>query len=245
MKDDHPPADPESTHGQAASQYDDNPHGTGRLALWPYGVDRERFHPGRRSSQARRWLAGGQTERTIAFYAGRLAPEKRLERLCPLARDPDIVLVLAGDGPQRPAMERQLAGCPARFTGWLSPDDLAAAYAAADVFVFPSTTETLGFSLIESLASGLPVVAADSSPTREILQAGHTGAILPVSEWDSGAPAAARWYGGPGRAAASHAARQRALRWDWTHATRQLTEIYRSLEKQDVDDRPGFATRRS
>ncbi len=198
----------------------------GRLALWPCGVDPDRFTPTRRSPEVRRRLAGPDEHRTIALYAGRLAPEKALDRLYPLAHDPDTVLVIAGDGPQRPVLERDLAGGSVRFTGWLTADELADAYAAADVFVFPSTTETLGFGLIEALAAGLPVIAADSAPTREILGASPAGKTVPAAAWDAEVIAAVRWFGGPGRAAASSQARQRAAGWDWDAATRGLVALY-------------------
>lgn len=204
-----------------------------RLSLWPCGVDSERFHPRRRSAETRRRMVGADAGRTIALYTGRLAPEKGLERLYPLTRDPNVVLVVAGDGPLRPALERDLDGCSVRFTGWLDPDQLADVYAAADVFAFPSTTETLGFALIEALASGLPVLAADSPPTREIVGDTDAGTVLPAADWDEAAVTAIRRLGGPGRDVASTAARQQALQWDWMDATRQLTLIYDSVRNQD------------
>jgi glycosyltransferase involved in cell wall biosynthesis len=203
-----------------------------RLALWPWGVDTDRFTPNRRSPDVGRRLADADTDRIIAVYAGRLAPEKGLHRLYPLAHDPGISLVIAGDGPQRPVLERHLAGGCVRYTGWLTGDELADVYANADVFVFPSTTETLGFGLIEALAAGLPAVAADSAPTREVLGDSNAGTIVPVAGWDTAAVRAARWIGGPGRSAASEAARRQALQWDWMSATQTLVETYRSLPMQ-------------
>lgn len=198
---------------------------SGRLALWPCGVDAVRFHPGRRSPKARQRLAGAAAGRTVVLYTGRLAPEKGLHRLYPLARDRDVLLVVAGDGPERPRMERDLTGCSVRFTGWLSGEDLTDAYAGADVFVFPSITETLGLSLIEALAAGLPALAADSPTTREILGS-DGGTTVPVREWDATVADTARWLGGPGREMASHRARERVAQWDWTDSTRQLTDLY-------------------
>lgn len=209
-------------------------HGIGRVALWPCGVDRDRFDPGRRSLTVRHGLTGGQPGRLLALYAGRLAPEKGLHGLYPLARDPNVVLVVAGDGPERPGMERDLAGCSVCFTGWLSQEDLADVYASCDVFVFPSVTETLGFGLVEALAAGLPVLAADSPPTREILGEGGAGAVLPVADWQSRVVAATRWIGGPERATASRNAREHAAQWDWSQATDRLVEIYRSVTRPEL-----------
>lgn len=203
----------------------------GRLALWPCGVDTDRFHPRHRSPRARDRLAGTATGRTIVLYAGRLAPEKGLRRLYPLARRRDLLLVVAGDGPQRCRMERDLAGCAVRFTGWLSGDDLAEAYAGADVFAFPSVTETLGLSLIEALAAGVPVLAADSPPTREILGP-RGGTTLPATDWEASAADTARFLGGPGRQTAAEHARERVAGWDWMEATGQLVGLYAQIRRR-------------
>jgi glycosyltransferase involved in cell wall biosynthesis len=210
----------------------------GNVELWPFGADLERFDPARRSARARRRLLGetgsGSSENVIALYVGRLAPEKGLRRLYPLARTPGVRLVMVGDGPMREELERDLAPHGVRFTGWLRGDDLADAYASADVFTFPSTTETLGFVLIEAMASGLPVLAARSAPSTEIL--GPDGRMIDDQDW----PEAGRLVtamAGTGWADASAAARNRALSWDWSAATRTLLDIYRSIPQLDRVDR--------
>jgi len=91
---------------------------------------------------------------------GRLAPEKGIERLKAILRKvPGARLAIVGDGPARGDLEREFEGLPAVFTGVLQGEDLAGAYASADAFLFPSTTDTLGLAMIEALASGIPVVA--------------------------------------------------------------------------------------
>jgi glycosyltransferase involved in cell wall biosynthesis len=200
----------------------------GSVELWPFGVDLERFDPQRRSAEVRRRILGVEPgdDRVVALYVGRLAAEKGLHRLYPLARTPGVRLVMIGDGPMREELERDLAGHDVHFTGWIEGDDLADAYAGADVFTFPSSTETLGFVLIEAMASGLPVVAAASAPTREIL--GPVGTQLQPADWET-AGDLVQHIGRDGRAAASAASRQRALTWDWGAATERLLDIYRSV----------------
>lgn len=202
--------------------------GVGPVSLWPFGVDLQRFSPARRTPQARRRMIGNR-ETTVALYAGRLAPEKRVERLVPLAKDPRVTLVVVGDGQLRPTLEKELDGTGTVFTGWLSGDDLADAYAAADVFTFPSDSETLGFVLIEAMASGLPIVAARNAPTAEILGDSGAGLMLEGDQWRNAATVVAGLGQGTVRETAGAAARARAESWDWSAATDSLIATYRSV----------------
>jgi phosphatidylinositol alpha 1,6-mannosyltransferase len=135
-------------------------HGFRRLRLWGRGVDTEHFHP-RFRSETWRDAVGLQPDERLLLYVGRLAPEKRLDLLAEaLPSLPRTRLVLVGDGPARQSLERRLAGLPAHFAGYLRGEALATAYASADMFVFPSDTETFGQVIQEAMASGLPVLAA-------------------------------------------------------------------------------------
>ncbi|WP_172836101.1 glycosyltransferase family 4 protein [Microlunatus soli] len=203
------------------------------VELWPFGVDLERFHPRRRDEAVRRALLGDHDRNdVVALYVGRLAPEKGLRRLYPLARARGVRLVLAGDGPMRNQLVEDLADTDTLFTGWLAGDELADLYASADVFTFPSNTETLGFVLIEALASGLPVLAADSAPTAEILGGSSGGAVVAEHDWGR-APQLIRSLLTPSRQTVSRAARRRSLNWDWTVATEALVDIYRAVLQVD------------
>jgi glycosyltransferase involved in cell wall biosynthesis len=109
---------------------------------------------------------------------GRLAPEKDIEKIREvLEQSDDFCLAIVGDGPHRAYLEQYFNDTDTVFTGFLHGDELASAYASSDIFVFPSTTETLGLVLLEAMASGLPVVAANSGPTSEQVSHGITGLL--------------------------------------------------------------------
>ena len=118
-----------------------------RLMRWSRGVDCVRFDPAKRTD----W----RLARPIFLYAGRLAPEKNLEAF--LSLDLPGSKVVVGDGPSARSLRRAYPG--AHFLGLRKGEDLARTYASADVFVFPSRTDTFGMVLLEAMASGLPVAA--------------------------------------------------------------------------------------
>jgi glycosyltransferase involved in cell wall biosynthesis len=140
------------------------------VRVWRGGVDLDRFHPRRADPAMRARLTDGRPDRKLILYVGRLAAEKGVERLRPLA-DPSAHshLAMVGDGPARSELEATFASAPATFVGTLSGAELAAAYASSDLFVFPSTTDTLGLVLLEAMSSGLPVLAARSPASAELV----------------------------------------------------------------------------
>src|SRR5215211_2536463 len=135
--------------------------GVERLHLWPQGVDARRFHPDKFSKDWRVRLTHGHPADRLLLYVGRLGHEKDVGRLKVVLEDiTGVRLALVGDGPARRDLEQEYAGTRTVFTGALQGEELSAAFASADAFLFPSTTETLGIAMIEALASGLPVLAA-------------------------------------------------------------------------------------
>ncbi len=150
------------------------------VGLWGRGVDRELFHPGRDGSAARARLCP-EPQRRLVLYVGRLAREKGCDRLLPLAVGPGPYhVVLVGEGPDRGRLEEVFGGSRVTFAGVLRGEELAEAYAAADVFVFPSDTDTLGLVLLEAMATGLPIVATDSPAARMVLAACPDRALVPA-----------------------------------------------------------------
>ena len=156
-----------------------------RLRIWSRGVDTELFTPARRSEEVRRRLAPGADR--VLIYVGRLAAEKRVNVVLDAflrvkeVLGPGTALVFVGDGPAGGKL-RARAPEGVHFTGFLRGVELAEAYAAADVFVFASDTETFGNVCLEALASGLPAVVADKGGVRETVVPGRTGIRVPPGD---------------------------------------------------------------
>jgi len=149
------------------------------LSIWGRGVDTVRFHPRHRREDWRLRLSGGHPEAPLLLYVGRLAAEKRVDWLRPLLDVlPGVRLAIVGDGPLRPYLEERFAGTPTVFTGYLRGEDLARAYASADIFVFPSANETFGNVVLEAMASGLPVVAPRSGGLLDHVTDGENGLLF-------------------------------------------------------------------
>jgi phosphatidylinositol alpha 1,6-mannosyltransferase len=155
-----------------------------RLALWGRGVDAARFNPVFRSPAMRARLGADDTTIVVA-YVGRLAAEKGLDvalgairEILPRAGHDGasqrrIVFAIAGDGPYADHCQRAVAGEAAvHFVGPLEGRTLSEFYASADLFMFPSATDTFGNVLLEAMSSGLPVIGAGSGPTCELLAGG-------------------------------------------------------------------------
>jgi glycosyltransferase involved in cell wall biosynthesis len=134
------------------------------VVLWPRGVDATLFHP--------RKVDLGQT-RPVFLSVGRVAVEKNLEAF--LALDLPGTKVVVGDGPARAALQAKYPDVT--FLGALQGEALAMAYAAADVFVFPSRTDTYGLVLLEALASGVPVAAFPVTGPRDVIGASPVGVL--------------------------------------------------------------------
>jgi glycosyltransferase involved in cell wall biosynthesis len=152
-----------------------------KIALYPRGIDTERFSPEKRNGFFEQ--AYGVTAAAKLLYVGRVSQEKNLAVLADAfrllcARQVQAHLVIVGDGPYLNEMRMQLMGLPCTFTGVLAGDDLAKAYASADIFVFPSTTDTFGNVVLEAQASGLPVVVSDQGGPRENMLPDKTGRVV-------------------------------------------------------------------
>ncbi|MEQ8717335.1 MAG: glycosyltransferase family 1 protein [Acidimicrobiales bacterium] len=153
-------------------------HGIDRVRIWGRGVDHRRFDPGFRDDEWRRRVLAGRD--FLVGSVGRLAPEKRLHLLAPLLDLDGVRVVIAGDGPIRRQLRRQLPG--AVFTGHLSGGDLSRAFASLDVFVHAGADETFCQSIQEALASGVPVVAPASGGPVDLVAHGRTGFLYPHDE---------------------------------------------------------------
>ena len=194
-----------------------------RVLRWDRGVDLARFQPGHRSRE----LDG----EIVVLYAGRITAEKGIELLAAAfeaarARDPRLRLMLAGGGPEQERLRERL-GPDATFLGWLEGADLARAYADADIFAFPSTTDTFGQVILEAQASGLPVVAIAAGGPASLIDDRRTG-LLCAPDPAVLAERLLELAGSPAlRARLAGAARRSVAARTWERALDRLADGYR------------------
>ncbi|MEM1171784.1 MAG: glycosyltransferase family 1 protein [Cyanobacteria bacterium P01_H01_bin.35] len=206
-------------------------HGIERVDLWQRGVDTELFQPHYASQEMRDRLSRGNPDSTILLYVGRLGAEKEIERIKPILKAiPNAYLALVGDGPNRQTLEEHFADTPTHFVGYLRGQELASAYASADAFIFPSRTETLGLVLLEAMAAGTPVVAANSGGIPDIVTDGINGYLFDPAD-EKGAITATQnlLARSEERETLRKNARAEAERWGWSAATQQLRNYYQKI----------------
>lgn len=174
--------------------------GFDKLARWSRGVDVDLFNPTRGKAL--------NLPRPISLYLGRVAVEKNIEEFLKLNL-PGTQLVI-GDGPARDALQRAYPS--AIFLGYKYGEELAALVAAADVFVFPSRTDTFGLVLLEAMASGVPVAAYPVTGPIDVVKEGVTGALN--HDLHAATLAALTMD--------RRACREHALQFTWQNATKQF-----------------------
>ncbi|HVY07961.1 MAG TPA: glycosyltransferase family 1 protein [Burkholderiales bacterium] len=192
------------------------------------GVDTALFDPGRRSAGLRAsW--GVDKDDPVLLHVGRIAPEKNLGVLADAyaaarARSPRCRLVMVGDGPARGEFTSR---CPdAIFAGTKRGEDLAVHYASADVFLFPSLTETYGNVTLEALASGLAVVAFDYAAAAEAIRHDDNGLLAPLGDSTAFVGLAASIVADVPRARRmGNLARENSLELGWDFVVRQLETL--------------------
>ncbi|KAF8059985.1 SQD2 [Scenedesmus sp. PABB004] len=197
------------------------------IEVWQRGVDTDVFNPRHKCAAMRARMTDGHPEAPLLVYVGRLGAEKNTEALKDiLLQVPGARLALVGDGPQRAELERMFKGMPVKFMGMMSGEALSQAYASADVFVMPSETETLGFVVLEAMASGVPVVAVAAGGLTDILtQPGTTGLLYAPGDYAAAAAHVRALLADPGAAARIAAAGRREVElFGWSSATRVLRE---------------------
>ena len=202
------------------------------LRLWPRGVDPEQFHPEWRSMKWRRSLGIADHEHVVT-YVGRLVWEKGLEVFARAIKQLEQSgiphrSIMVGDGPaHRPLAERLPRTI---FTGPLSKDRLATAYASSDIFLFPSDTETFGNVTLEAMASGLPAVCADAAGSNTLVIPDVTGYLAKPGDGADFARKVAHLVENPAlRRSMGSRARARALLFDWDQVMAQMSGFYQDI----------------
>eukprot|EP00271_Cylindrocystis_brebissonii_P004128 TRINITY_DN1560_c0_g1_i1.p1 TRINITY_DN1560_c0_g1~~TRINITY_DN1560_c0_g1_i1.p1 ORF type:complete len:544 (+),score=87.47 TRINITY_DN1560_c0_g1_i1:185-1816(+) len=203
---------------------------TERIKVWRKGVDSDSFHPRYKSQETRKKLTANEPEKPLIVHVGRLGAEKNLDLLLPIMkRIPGARLAFVGDGPFRPELEKMFAGTPTVFTGMLQGDELSEAYASGDIFITPSESETLGFVVLEAMASGVPVVAARAGGIPDIVsQPGVTGFLFEPGSVDEAVGQLQSLIKSPElRQKMASAARSDVEKFDWRASTKSVrSEAY-------------------
>jgi 1,2-diacylglycerol 3-alpha-glucosyltransferase len=207
------------------------------IHVLPTGLPADRFNPG--VAARFRALARLPAERPLVTYIGRVAHEKNIEFLVKVFVEvrravPDAMLVIAGEGPAREPLRQLVSRLglerDVHFAGYLDRDTaLLDCYAAADVFVFASRTETQGLVLLEAMAQGAPIVSTAELGTRSILKAG-CGALVVEEELQAFSAATVRLLRDENlRKELAERGRTYARTWSSAVMARRLADLYGSL----------------
>lgn len=192
-----------------------------KLKILPRGLDTKLFHLSRRSGDF--WRARGLREGEVGMlFVGRVSKEKNLDTLVAATRrlaewQTPVRPLFVGDGPYLNEMKKLLPD--AIFTGALRGEELATAYASADFFAFPSTTDTFGNVVLEAQASGLPVIVSDVGGPRDLVSHGKDGFVTKALDVSELAESIRRLAEDPGlRERMGTAARAKVETRDWSEA---------------------------
>lgn len=162
-----------------------------RMRLFRRGIEHAHFAPRADAREHAARLFGIPSEGTLLLYSGRVSREKSIDVLAATyralrARHPDLVLAVCGDGPGFEEFRASMKDCRnVHLLGRLNRSELPLLYAAADIFVFPSTTDTFGMVVLEAQACGLPTVVSDVGGPQEIIRPGETGVVVPAGRVDA------------------------------------------------------------
>ena len=213
----------------------------GSVQLWSRGVDHDQFNPAWRSQNWRGRLGYAPADLVPLFF-GRLVLEKGLAMFAEVigalrAEGHRLRPLIVGDGPARAWLSDRLPDCS--FTGHLSGDDLSVAVASADILINPSRTEAFGNVVLEAMASGLAVVAADTPSAANLIRSADTG-LLCADQVKAYAGAVSRLLGCAAlRRSMGIAARARSRDFGWPETLAPVAGIYRKM----IDVRPGIIRR--
>jgi glycosyltransferase involved in cell wall biosynthesis len=202
--------------------------GIKRVRLWPKAVDTVRYHPKNYSSEMRMRLSAGHPDEPLMLYVGRLSNEKRLDWLyAPITQLNNVRLTFIGSGPAEAHLRERFKDTNTTFMGYMSGQELAEAYASADVFAFPSDTETLGFVAMEAMASGVPAVGARAGGIPDVIEHGKNGMMFTPGDLGDLTDQLKLLLFNPAlRKDMGRQARLDMEKWSWKAATEKLVDYY-------------------
>ena len=211
-----------------------------RIHKLPRGVDFSKFHPDKAANGA--WpRLGLPAEGVKLIYVGRVSREKNLDALADMypslaGRVPGLSLTIVGDGPYRESLAARFRGRgDVRFTGVVQGEDLAGLFAAADVLVFPSLTDTFGNSVVEALASGVPCVTSNQGGPPEIIVEGECGLVFDPERPGDLEEKVFALAADPERLRAFKAkARERALQFTYDRSAEAFWDFYRRFHRNHI-----------
>jgi len=198
----------------------------------PFGVDPEQFHPGNRSMEWRRSL-GIRDDEVVVCFVGRVVREKGLAVFADVVNNlkssgVKFRTLVVGDGAARPALQQKLPD--AIFTGYLGVDQVGTAFASSDIFLYPSASETFGCVTVEAMASGVPVVVADATGSRDIVRNGVDGLVCPPEDRTAFTLVVRRLIENrAARATLARAGIRRAAGYQWDHVHSDMLANYRRV----------------
>ncbi len=154
--------------------------GVPEVYLWRRGIDTQLFNPSKRNQTLRNEWKNGEQAKMIVGFVGRLAQEKRIADLRTLQNNPNIKLVIVGDGPHRNKLEQQLSN--AIFLGLKTGEELAQIYASFDLFIHPGPNETFCQAVQEALSSGVPAIVPLTGGPADLIAHGRTGYVIDIAD---------------------------------------------------------------
>lgn len=200
------------------------------IRIWARGVNTELFHPDKRSDEWRALTGAAEGNRVVTFVS-RLVWEKDLQTYVDTVKklngtNTNIKALIVGDGPAKKELQQMLP--QAHFTGFITGEELATAYASSDIFLFPSVTETFGNVTLEAMSSGLPCIVADATGSKSLVESGVNGYLVPPRNTGKFARCVQEVAENDELCKKmGEIARQKALAYSWNNVNAELLKNYR------------------
>jgi phosphatidylinositol alpha 1,6-mannosyltransferase len=204
--------------------------GVPEVYLWRRGVNTELFNLSKRSAALRNLWKNGDSNKIIVGFVGRLAQEKRVIDLKALESNPNIQLVIVGDGPHRRKLEQELPA--ALFVGFKSGEELAQIYASFDLFIHPGPNETFCQAVQEALASGVPAVVPRTGGPADLVAHGRTGYVIDINDGEELNRTVNHHHARSDRKQMRIATRDSVSKRTWGRINNELTDHYQVVINQ-------------